>query len=286
MKRFTTCAFVIGALCAGLISARTNSPLAAAQDDPAALRADHAFVQAVAKADKTALNSLLDAQFTWTDAAGKTLTRRQALSATPKPGITDESTARIVSHQYGRVEMVQAHSGRANIMRLWVKRPAGWRLLVYQEATLRDGPSEPIAKTNGTCVNPCKTLPYKPRNQNERDVLKSYMALQTATVEHNVENWGKHVADEFSAASSNSNQLLNKKGRMADLGHEKMAGYAPMPIVSMKVFDFGNTAILISHHVPPSGRPMHMLRLWIKRNGQWQEVAAYQTKIAAVSAKR
>jgi Domain of unknown function (DUF4440) len=286
MKRFTTCAFVVGVLCTGILSPRTNSPLAAAQDGPAALQADHAFVQAVAKADTAALNTLLDAQFTWTDAAGKTLTRSQALAALPKPGISDESGARIVAQQYGQVEMVQAHSGRANIMRLWAKRPAGWRLLVYQEATLRDGPSQPVAKTTEVCVNPCKTLPYKPRNENERDVLNSYMALQTATVEHNVENWGKYVADEFSAASSNSNQLLTKKGRMADLAHEKMAGYAPMPIVAMQVFDFGNTAILISRHEPRTGRPMHMLRLWIKRNSQWQEVASYQTVVAAGSAKR
>jgi len=43
--------------------------------------------------------------------------------------------------------MVQAHSGKTNIMRLWAKRPAGWRILVYQEATLLDGPPAPLAGT-------------------------------------------------------------------------------------------------------------------------------------------
>jgi hypothetical protein len=272
-------------LCGGLRAARDPQPAPAA-DDGAAAQADRRFVQAVAKSDKASLDALLDAEFTWTDAAGKTFTRAQVLEGIPKPGITDESGAQIVERNYGRVEMVQAHSGKANILRLWAERPSGWRLLVYQEATLRDGPSAPVAGTAETCENPCKSLPYEPKNQNERDVLKAYMALQTATVYHQSEIWGRYVADEFSAASSNSNKVLDKKGRMADLESSKMAGYAPVPVVTMKLFDFGDTFILASRHQPLAGKAMHITRLWIKRNGQWMEVASYQTRIEASPAKQ
>lgn len=288
MKGFLSRAIVAGLVCSfvcvGLFAGAIPQPGAPA-DDQAASRADHEFVQAVAKADKAALETLLDPQFTWTDAAGKTFTRAQVLESAPKPGITDESSVQIVERNYGRVEMVQAHSGRANIMRLWAERPSGWRLIVYQEATLLDGPSKPVAGTAETCENPCKSLPYTPKNENERDVLKSYMALQSATVYHQSEIWGKYVADEFSAASSNSNKVLDKKGRMADLERSKMSGYAPMPVVTMKLFDFGDTFILVSHHQPPNGNAMHITRLWIKRNGQWMEVASYQTRIQASPAK-
>jgi hypothetical protein len=274
------CSFVCANLFAG-----TNPPPAAQADNLLASQADHMFVQAVAKSDKAGLEGLLDSEFTWTDAAGKTFTRAQVLEGIPKPGIIDESGAQIVERNYGRVEMVQAHRGKANILRLWAKRPSGWRLLVYQEATLLDGPARPVAGTAETCDNPCKSLPYKPKNDNERDVLNGYMALQSATVYHNSEEWGKYVADEFSAASSNSNKLLDKKTRMADLERSKMAGYAPVPVVTMKLFDFGDTCILVSHHQPLHGKPMHITRLWNKRNGHWMEVASYQTQIQAAPAK-
>ncbi len=288
MKGFVFRALLAGLLCpivCGSLSAGTNPRPAAPADDSSALQADRAFVQAVAKSDKAGLETLLDPEFTWTDAAGKTFTRAQVLEDTPKPGITDQSGAQIVERNYGRVEMVQAHSGRANILRLWAKRPAGWHLLVYQEATLLDGPARPVAGTAETCDNPCKSLPYTPKNDNERDVLNAYMALQTATVYHNSEEWGKYVADEFSAASSNSNKVLDKKGRMADLERSKMAGYAPVPVVTMKLFDFGDTCILVSRHQPLGGKAMHITRLWNKRGGHWMEVASYQTQIQAAPAK-
>lgn len=86
--------------------------------------------------------------------------------------------------------------------------------------------------TGKTCENPCKTVPYTAKNTNEKDVLAAYVALQTATVLHDSVTWGKYVADEFRAANSNSNQVLDKQGRMADLERSKMAGYSPMPVVS------------------------------------------------------
>lgn len=288
MKRFAIRALPPALCCLlawSILPASAGVPAIDGAKEPAAEQADHAFVQAVANSDKAKLETLLDPEFTWTDAAGKTFTRAQVLEAIPTPGITDESAAQIVERNYGRVEMVQAHSGRANIMRLWAKRSAGWRLLVYQEATLLDGPAKPVTGTAEACDNPCKSLPYTPKNENERDVLKGYMALQSATVYHNSEEWGKYVADEFSAASSNSNKLLDKKGRMADLERSKMAGYAPVPVVSMKLFDFGDTFILVSRHQPHGAKAMHITRLWNKRDGHWMEVASYQTQIKAAPVK-
>ena len=288
MKNFVFRALLAGLLCSfvsGNLFAGTNPRPATPADDQTVAQADRTFVQAVAKSDKAGLEALLDTEFTWTDAAGKTFTRAEVLVSAPKPGIIDESGAQIVERNYGRVEMVQAHGGKANILRLWAKRPAGWRLLVYQEATLLDGPARSVVGTSETCENPCKSLPYKPKNDNERDVLNTYMALQTATVYHRSEEWGKYVADEFSAASSNSNKLLDKKGRMADLERSKFEGYAPMPVVTMKLFDFSDKFILVSQHQPLSGNPMHITRLWNKRDGHWMEVASYQTRIQAAPAK-
>jgi hypothetical protein len=243
-----------------------------------ALAADRAFVEASAKSDTAALDKLLDARFTWTDANGKTLSRQEVLQQTPKPAITDEG-AQITSHNYGSLESIQVHNGKDHALHVWVNRSAGWRLLIYQEVHLLDDPPAPNPGTRAACENPCKTMPYQPKTQNERDVLGGFQLLQTYTVAHDSVNWGKYVADEFEAANSNSDQTLTKPGRMADLARSKMAGYTPMPVVEMRVLDFGSAAILISKHQPPNAKPVHITRVWVKRGGNWMEAASYQTRI-------
>jgi hypothetical protein len=274
-----------------------------------ALAADRAFVEAAAKSDTAALDKMLDVRFTWTDASGNTLTRKEVLQQAPKPAISNAGTqggaqvpgdsqpgppigARDLPnliplqdfHSYGSLEVIQIHSGKDHALHIWVNRSAGWRLLVYQEVRLLDEAPATTPGTRGACENPCKTLPYEPKTQNERDVLSGFMSLQTYTVAHDAKNWGMYVADEFEAANSNSNQTLTKRGRMEDLQRSKMAGYTPMPAVEMRVLDFGTAAILISKHQPEHAQPVHITRVWIKRGGHWMEAVSYQTRIQGAPA--
>lgn len=249
-----------------------------------ALAADRSFAEAASKSDTAALDKLLDVRFTWTDASGKTLTRTEFLREAPKPAIADEN-AQITAHTYGSLESIQIHSGKDHALHVWVNRSTGWRLLVYQEVHLLDEPPAGGPGTRAACENPCKTLPYQPKTQNERDVLGGFQSLQTYTVAHDSVNWGKYVADEFEAANSNSDQTLTKRGRMDDLARNKMAGYTPMPVVEIRVLDFGAAAILISKHQPPNAKPVHITRVWIKRGGNWMEAASYQTRIEDAPAR-
>jgi hypothetical protein len=242
------------------------------------LDADRAFDEAAAKSDTAALDKLLDTQFTWTDFNGKTLSRREFLLQLPKPAITDPN-AMMTAHNYGSLESIQVHNGLDHALHVWVNRSAGWRLIVYQEVRLLDTPPESTRGTQEACENPCKNMPYKPDTPNQRDVATGFMALQTATVAHDSKTWGRYVADEFEAANSNSNQTLTKYGRMQDLERNKMAGYRPMPVVQMRILDFGTAAILISKHQPPDASPVHITRVWVKRDGNWMEAASYQTRI-------
>jgi len=269
-----------------------------------ALAADQAFVDAASKSDTAALDKMLDARFTWTDANGKTLGRQEFLREAPKPTIAagdagaqtapDSLTAAHDladsapvqdSHNYGSLEVVQVHRGKDQALHIWVNRSTGWRLLLYQEVRLLDAPPPPSPGTRAACENPCKTMPFEPKSPNERDVIAGFMALQTYTVAHDAKNWGVYVADEFEAANSNSDQTLNKRGRMADLARSKMAGYTPMPVVDMRVLDFGTAAILISNHQPPNAKPVHITRVWTKRAGHWMEAASYQTRIEDAAAR-
>lgn len=263
-----------------MLSAQTNPPPA----NPAAREADRAFVAALGDRDKSALAGMLDAEFTWTGTDGATLTSDAFLDALPRPAIKGDAGATVTDYNYGDVEMIQAHGDREHILRIWAKRPAGWRMLLYQEVRLLSSAPPVNPGTGGTCVNPCTELPYQPKSDSERGAVTGYMALQKATVERDVPTWGRYVAEEFAAANSNSNKVLTRAGRMADLGRNKMAGYTPMPIVEMQVYDFGRAAVLVTKHQPVRGKPVHITRMWIERNGAWLEAASYQTRMETAPA--
>ncbi len=83
MRRFITNALVTGIVCAGMAASMGVRPIAAAdsKDDPSVLQADHALVAALGKADKSAAEKFLDADFMWTNSAGETLSKAKVLSS-------------------------------------------------------------------------------------------------------------------------------------------------------------------------------------------------------------
>lgn len=72
MKRFAMSNFVWGIVCAGILALSACGPVAAADNDPAMLQSDKAFVQALASHDQAAVSKVLDKDFIWTNAAGET----------------------------------------------------------------------------------------------------------------------------------------------------------------------------------------------------------------------
>jgi len=249
--------------------------------DPAMIEADRAFAQAVSRADKPALEKLLDADFLWTDFQGKTQTRVQILRDLPKPVIADENAAETRQYGYEDIGDVQVNLGRAHILRVWVKRSNGWKAVVYQEVRSLEGAPAFTPGAGKDCENPCKTVAYRPANETERDVITAYSKLETAAMAHNSAVFATLVGDEFVAASSNSNKLYDKRGRMEDFDHAKMAGVAPTPLVTARLFDFRDAVLMISEHKPDRGKPLHVTRLWVRRGRNWVELLSYQTSVDA-----
>jgi hypothetical protein len=255
--------------------------------DSAVLQADHAFVQAVAKGDNAKLAGLVDGNFTWCDSNGKTLSGAEVLRALPKDSLGDESGVDVTERTYGQVAAVSASRGKLHVLRLWVQRPSGWRLLVYHEVTQLDQPSTSQGTGVNDCQNPCKSVPFHPASDAERAIIASWQALETAVTAHESGGWAPHIADEFVQISSNSDHPITKSGRMATLDKQKQLGVgsAPSPLVSAKMFDFGDSVVMTCQHQPYTGKPVHVSRLWIRRDGQWVMVISYQTTIQAGAAK-
>jgi hypothetical protein len=255
-----------------------TAPAASAQD-ASMNQADRAFVQAVAKADKSALEKLLDADFTWTNAEGKVHTKAQVLRELPKAAIMNAQNAESKAYTYGDLGNVQVNLGRAHVLRVWAKRPAGWKAIAYQELISLQAPPSFTPGAGKDCENPCKTIAFTPKNDTERQVAIAYSKLETAAHARNSAAFGPMVGEEFVAASSNSDKLQSKHGRMEDFDRSKDGGVAPTPLLSARMFAFGDAVLMVSEHKPDRGNPLHVTRVWVKRGGSWVETLSYQTAV-------
>ena len=284
---FVTTAIVLVIVFGGISVFIHINPVAAAADDPSILQADREFVQAAGRGDTATAGRVLDADFTWTDADGKTRSRAEVLDSLPTPALGDESRALVKQRTYGQVGALMSARDKAHVLRLWVHRPAGWRLLVYHEVVLGRQTPAPSGPGVRDCENPCKTLPYKPRNEAEQGVVASWQALETGVTNHDSAAWATHVAEEFVMLGSSNDHPLTKADRMATLNLQKQTGFgsAPSPLVSAQMFDFGDAVVMTCQHQPYTGKPVHVSRLWIKRNGRWVMSISYQTTMQAAPAK-
>jgi hypothetical protein len=287
MRRSLTSVFATGILSVGFFSAMPLNRGIAAVAEISVLQADREFVQAAAKGDSASVAKLLEAGFTWTDAEGKTFSRAEVLPALPKPALGDEAGAHQVRQTRSQVEAIMADRDKVHVLRLWVKRGSRWRLLVYHEVALGRQEASAHGSSVTDCENPCKTIPFSPKNEAEQAIITSWQALETGVTNHDAAAWAPHIADEFAMLSSANDHPLTKADRIATLNLQKQTGRgtAPAPLLSAEMFDFGDSVIMTCLHQPYTGKPVHVSRLWIKRDGRWVMSISFQTTVQAASAK-
>src|SRR5882757_10797489 len=136
MRRLVTSVLTAGVALGVMLAAESGERAIAVADEPSLLQIDNEFVQAAAKDNKAAVGKLLDMDFSWTDADGKTRARADVLKSLPTPALGNESGAQLKPRTYGQVGAVMSGRGKIHVLRIWVKHPAGWRLLVYHEVAL------------------------------------------------------------------------------------------------------------------------------------------------------
>ncbi len=242
-----------------------------ATPESALLEADGAFM----RADRASLENLLDRDFTFNTSDGRTLTKSEFLRNPPQPPSTGAPKAFV----YGELGDVQIALGRLHILRVWVQRAGVWKAIVYQEVLSLDAPPSVTPSAALTCQNPCKTVPYEPKNDTERQVLAAYSQLETAAMARNSTVFATLVANEFLAASSASDRTFTKQERIQGFEQARMGGLAPTPLVSAQFFDFPGVVLMRSEHRPEKGKPLHVTRIWVKRDGRWMETLSYQTAV-------
>jgi hypothetical protein len=284
------------AACAAGVACRSDSPAAPAGSVPAqtALAADGAWIAALTSSDPASAGDALDAEFEWTNSHGRTHTRAEAVQNLAGLAADLRNETGTQHYDYGHVHVVTSaqepaeagphdRQNGARMMRVWAQRPDGWRALGVITTTLVTG-TTPFAATGaatGDCENPCRSMPYSPPSENARQIAAIFQRLKMDEWHPDPINWAPYVLDDVYYVTETAQ--LSKADRVERLATLKQTG-APStpgdPVVSMRIHDFGDSAVMIARHTPyRGGDPYYSLRVWAFRDGRWQLANTQQTVI-------
>jgi hypothetical protein len=231
------------------------------------LEADDALLAALGKG----YARLLDDDLSWIDPEGRMFGKSQVLADRPKP-LLDRGERDV--HRYGPLATVRAEAGKHHVLRIWVDRGAGWRLLVWHEVVQTGVAHAPGRKEHD---NPCFTLPYEPRDAHERECLASWQELERAVMRHDPDEWARHVADEFIVAGAARRHTKADRYNVIAEQRRSDANSAPAPLVSARLDRFGEAMLMRCEHQPFHGKAARVSRLFVRREGLWQMAVSFQT---------
>ena len=236
------------------------------------LVADRRFVAALARRSPDAM-TLLDDDLTWIDAQGARFGKSDPLPASPLAA--EDGIIPRVAH-YAQIATVMADRDKVFVLRVWVKRASGWRLIVWHEVSQQDPPAG-HGPSRADWDNPCRTLPYTPKSDDERDCLASWQELETAVMQHEPDAWARHVADEFIVVGAARRH--SKADRYAVIAGQRRnnTASAPAPLLEARLDGFGDTMLMRCEHQPFHGKAAYVSRLFVKRDGIWLMAASFQT---------
>jgi hypothetical protein len=200
----------------------------------------------------------------------------------------NQSDENVQTHFYGQVETVLGVHHNARFLRVWVKRPTGWKEFVELDTPIsaRTAPvSVEVAPSQGNCENPCRTVPYKPTTAMDKTILADWQKTKMEEWHPDAVDWPMHIADEFLII--NNTTMRNKQERVAIAQKQQAAGVGTPgdPITAMEIQDLGdNAAVMISRHVPlRGGKPYYNVRVWTLRDGRWQLAVSQQSTIQSAA---
>ena len=279
-----TLALVGSVLCCALGAKATPT---SSDEDSVVRQADHTCLTAAAEGNKVRAGAFLDADFEWTDIEGRTRSKTETLQNLRALAADNENDTDVHWYQYDHLEVITGVHNNARFMRVWVKRAAGWRAFAIVDTGISHG-TAPFATTANSaedCENPCRTLPFTPATAADKEIAAILMRLKMDEWHPNPEGWSPYVLDGVDYVTSAA--ALSKAARVAHLEQEKKSGVPILPgdpVISMRMADFGKSAVMISRIAPyAGGKPYYSLRVWTYQDGRWQLANSQQTTIAGAA---
>ena len=285
MRRVVIALLALAVLVAGtLFISRTR----AVDDEQAAKDADRTFTANLDKGDQKAVGGMLDRRFTWTNTEGLPRNRRDTIKDFAALAAASKGDSDVQTHFYGRVLTVRGAHNDARFLRVFVKRRHGWKAFLLLETPMPAGgapASVEQAAGSGDCDNPCRSVPYTPKSQMDKDILAAWQNTKMLEWKPDAAQWATFIADEFMII--NNTTIRNKDQRVAIAKRQQEAGTgAPGdPVTAMRIYDFGtNSAVMTSQHTPyRGGRPYTNVRIWVLRDGRWQLALSQQVAIQSAA---
>jgi hypothetical protein len=252
--------------------------------DVMTVQADRDWVSVLNGPDPSAAAAHLDAGFEWTNTDGRTRTRAESLTALPSlAGEFRDEMDRQTFH-YGHVHVITSSRPGARMMRVWALRPEGWRLFAAISTALATG-TTPFAAAGAPaaadCDNPCRTVPFEPVTETTKEIARVFQQLKMDEWHPNPDNWAPYVLDDVYYVTATAQ--LSEADRVEHLRKLKESGAPSVPgdpVVSMRIHDFGDSAVMVARHTPfRGGKPYYSLRVWAYAEGRWQLANTQQTII-------
>jgi hypothetical protein len=284
---------LIGAFAAGLSAMWITAAASQTSDDETVLALEQTLWSAIRGSDAAGARRLIARAFTYVDETGAIHARRDLMHDlnSAAAGAARDVTAKV----YGRVAAVtgtrtSARNAPVFFVDIWVKRRRGWEALIAQDNEIAPpGAAAPPPSAgraeiaDDDCQNPCQAVPYRPRSPAERDIVVAFQAIEKAGIDHDADEWARHVAEEFFLARTKA-PIKTKADRVAVIKGQKAANtpVAVATVETMRLWVFGDAAVMAATHAMPdhSRPPYRALRVWIKRDGRWQMAISQQTDIA------
>ena len=252
--------------------------------------AERSLMAAIASSDGLTAARLLDGEFTWIDRDGRSRTKSEVIDHLIL--LVAGADANLTVQPYGRVALITGthrlapDNAAAFFARVWIRRPSGWHLLLYQETTAEEFSVKSARygfsgrDWGSGCENPCRSLPYKALSSDAEEIVASFMAGEEAAFDGDVQAASRILADDFLFVSADHAQPIRKAERIAAMRSVTRVGQEPpAAVVSMTLWVFGNAAVMAADQESSSGEMLRATRIWAKHNGQWQLAFGQQTPI-------
>jgi hypothetical protein len=293
MRGLTIVAVAAVAVAAATLVIGRSAPV---DGEQAAIEAHRAFLASLAKGDPKAAGAALDRRFTWTDVAGRTLTRRETLEQLSALAAAHRGDRDVEARFYGRLLRVSGRRDDARFLRVFVQRRHGWKAISVLETPIAAGagPAAVEPSAAGGCDNPCRSVPYTPKTAMEKDILAAWQRSKLLEWQPDAAQWASFIADECMFVSDAA--VHTKDERVATAKRRQDAGIATPgdPVGAMRIYGFGTgSALMVSRHIQNrGGKPFTAARIWVLRDGRWQLAWSQQVAIrsaapvAAMAGKR
>jgi hypothetical protein len=207
--------------------------------------------------------------------------RDEALSIVPDAPQSHHQIVKV----HGNVAITIGREGEARVLRVWIRDGDSWGLAAQQATRIQ--PGAPAIPPNPALL----TTRIERTDEGDAmnaDVVAALNALQVANALGDISDFARLTHPDFVLVTAHG-LLRTKADRMLENRIAQLSDQPAQPLPErddLRVRVYGATAIVTARSWPKTpdggmGTPTRFLRVWLKGNAGWQQVANIVTAITA-----